>query len=205
MIKNFIILSIISLFFISCTNNSKNINTKYRASTLSFFSNNHYNDLNNAVIELSNQLLLNIKSSNQKNNSFMVTSFVNLNNFKSTSSFGRVISETLINELHTRKFKVIDFRTQDSLSVDNNGEFILTRDTNKLKDEIPQSLLIAGTYSKINEKQIVLNARIVDNFTSEVISTAKVIYTYENCKTMNICFDKKINSYSNTMPIKEDK
>jgi TolB-like protein len=205
MIKKFIILSIFSLLFISCANSAKNINSKYRTSTLSFFSNNHYNDLNNAIIELSNQLLLNIKSSNQRNNNFTVTTFVNLNNFTSTSSFGRVISETLINELHTRRFKVIDFRTQESLNVDNNGEFILTRDTTKLKDEIPQSLLIAGTYSKINEKEIVLNARIVDNFTSEVISTAKVIYTYENCKTMNICFDKKIKPYSNTMPIKEDK
>jgi len=204
MIKNFLILSVITLFFISCTNSNKNINNKYRVSTLSFFSNNHYDDLNNAVIELSNQLLLNIKSSNQKNNKFTVTTFVNLNDFQSTSSFGRVISETLINELHTRNFKVIDFRTQDSLSVDNNGEFILTRDTNKLKDEIPQSLLLAGTYSKINENQIVLNARIVDNFTSEVISTAKVIYTYENCEDMNICFDKNKKPNYSSIPIKED-
>jgi len=203
MIKKILILSIISIFIISCTSNNKNINKKYRTSGMSFFSNNHFDDLNNAIIELSNQLLLNIKSTDQRNNKFIVTTFVNLNDFKSTSAFGRVISETLINELHTRRFKVIDFRTQDSLSVDNSGEFILTRDISKLKDEIPQSLLIAGTYSIINENELVLNARIVDNFTSEVISTAKVLYTYENCKTMSICFDKKIDPA--TMQIKEDK
>jgi len=203
MIKNFLLLSIISIIFISCTTSTKKINKKYRTSALSFFSNNHYDDLNNAVIELSNQLLLNIKSSDQKNNKFIVTSFVNLNDFKSTSAFGRVVSETLINELHTRHFKVVDFRTQDSLSVDSNGEFILTRDLNKLKDEIPQSLLIAGTYSLINKNELVLNARIVDNFTSEVISTAKVIYTYKNCKTMNICLDEK--HYSKSIPIIQDK
>jgi TolB-like protein len=204
MIKKILLTTIILFVFTSCTTStSKHINKKYRTSGFSFFANNHFDDLNNAVIELANQLLLNIKSSNQKNNQFTVTTFVNLNDFESTSSFGRVISETLINELHTRHFKVIDFRTQNDLSVNSDGEFILTRKVDKLKDEIPQSMLIAGTYSIINDKEIVLNARIVDNFTSEVISTAKVIYTYENCKVMNICFNKKV--ISTTMMIEKDK
>jgi TolB-like protein len=204
MIKKFIYLTIISILFISCSASSnKHINKKYRVSGFSFLANNHFDDLNNAVMELANQLLLNIKSSNQKNNQFTVLTFVNLNNFKSTSNFGRVISETLINELHTRHFKVIDFRTQNDLSVNSDGEFILTRDSDKLKDEIPQSMLITGTYSLINENQLVLNARIVDNFTSEVLSTGKVIYTYENCKIMDICFDKKKSI--TTMPVEKDK
>jgi len=191
MIKKLLLLSIITILFTSCGSYPKNINKKYKTSKFSFFANNHYTDLNNAVIELSNQLLLNINSNDKKNNSFTVTTFVSLNDFKSTSSFGRVISETLINELHTRRFKVIDFRTQEALNVDETGEFILTRDTNKLKDEIPQSLLIAGTYSLINKNELVLNARIVDNFTSAVISTAKVIYSFKNCKDMDICFEAK--------------
>jgi len=204
MIKKLIYITIISLLLTSCTaSKSKHINKNYRVSGFSLFANNHFDDLNSAVIELANQLLLNIKASDQKNNQFTVTTFVNLHDFESTSSFGRVVSETLINELHTRHFKVIDFRTQKDLSVNSDGEFILTRKINKLKDEIPQSLLIAGTYSIINDKEIVLNARIVDNFTSEVISTAKVIYTYENCKIMNICFDKKV--ISTTMIIEKDK
>jgi len=203
MIKKIIFTTILLFVFTSCsTSANKHINKNYKTSSFSIFSNNHYDDLNNAIIELSNQLLLNIKSSNQKNNQFTVLTFVDLHNFKSTSSFGRVISETLINDLHTRNFKVIDFRTQNELSVNQTGEFILTRDTKKLKNEIPQSMLITGTYSKINENELVLNARIVDNFSSEILSTGKVIYTYEDCKILDICFDKKVSN--ETMMIKED-
>jgi TolB-like protein len=178
------------------------MNSNYKVSSQSLFSNGVFTDLNVAIAEISNQLLLNISSSQQKNNKFAITTFVNLNDFKQTSRFARVVSESLIDELHTKHFKLLDYRTQDVISVDNNGEFSLTRDTLKLKDEIPNALIVVGTYSIIDKKTIVVNGRIIDNFTSKVLSTAKVLYQYDNCKILEICTDK--NQQINNISISED-
>jgi TolB-like protein len=203
MINKYILISLITIIFTSCTQTKQSMNKNYKVSSNSFFSSSEFTDLNKAIIEISSQLLLNISASKQKNNKFVITTFVNLNNFQETSKFARVISESLIDELHTKKFSLIDYRTQEVLSVDSRGEFTLTRDTSKLRDEIPQSLIIVGTYSLINTNTIVINARIIDNFTSKVISTAKVIYEYEDCRILDICVGSK--KAVNQISISEDK
>jgi len=203
MIKKIFLFSIITLILTSCSQNN-NINNRYRTLPLGLFSNSNYTDLSKAITEISNQLLLNIPYTKQKNNKFVITTFVNLNDFKQTSKFARVISESLIDELHKKRFKILDYRTQDVISVDKNGEFLLTRDTLKLRDEIPQSLLVVGTYSIIDKKTLVINARVIDNFTSIVLSTAKVIYEYEDCKILDICVKKK-NTITSKIQISEDK
>jgi len=202
MIKKIFLFSIITLILTSCSQNN-NINNRYKALPLGFFSNSNFTDLNKAITEISNQLLLNIPYNKQKNNKFVITTFVNLNDFKQTSKFARVISESLIDELHKKRFKILDYRTQDVISVDENGEFLLTRDTLKLRDEIPQSLLVVGTYSIIDKKTLVINGRIIDNFTSVVLSTAKVTYEYEDCKILDICGNKK-NTKTSKIKISED-
>jgi len=203
--KNFLFLSILLVFLSACTNtNYSNINQDYRNTNISLFSNSSFDNIDSAIVEISNQLLLNISSRQQRKNKFVITTFVNLNDFVKTSKIARVISETLINEMHTRKFKIIDFRTQEALSVDKNGEFILTRDVKNLRDEIPESLLVVGTYSIINSSEVIINARVINNFTSEVLSTAKVIYKYNDCKLLNICTQKK-KKLTTYIPVISDK
>lgn len=193
--------------FIGCKQDTQNINSDYKRSNYSFFVDKRFTDLDSAVIEISNQLLLNIPANTQKQNKFIVTTFVDLHTLSKTSPFGRVISESLIDELHSRHFKIVDFRMQEMLTVNANGEFSLTRDTTKLKDEIQESLIVVGTYSIIDDHTVVLNGRIMNTFTSDVISTAKVIYHYKNCAEFNICNDvqkpqpQKVNSFK----ILEDK
>ena len=193
MIKHYILLSIVISLFTACTSNNSNINKKYSDSSSSFFSNTAHNDIESLVSEISNQLLLNISYKNQKYNKFVITTFVNLDNFSKTSKFARVVSESLIDEMHKRRFKIIDFRTQDAISIDKDGTFILTRDVDKLRDEIPESLLIVGTYSKLNDNQLIVNTRIINNFTSQVLSTSKVIYNFTDCQDLNLCKKTIVN------------
>lgn len=202
--KLILLISLIIVFFSSCATNNTNINENYRSSDLSFFNSTSYGELDLVISDISNQLLLNIPVRKQRKNKFVITTFVNLNDFTKTSKLARVISETLINEMHTRKFKIIDYRTQEVISVDGNGEFLLTRNVEKLRNEIPESFLVVGTYSILNANQIILNSRIINNFTSEVISTAKVIYKYSDCKLFNICQEKK-KEEKVYIPIKADK
>ncbi len=147
--------------------------------------------INEAVIELGEQLFLNsFKAEKQKK--IAITSFVNLDKLKNSSTFGRSLSESLINELHTRKFSIIDLRTQKNISINKQGQFYISRDLKKLKKKKDEIYVLVGTYSKFDYKSLVLNARLVNYDTSEVISTARVVYVYEDCSLFNLCTQKKM-------------
>jgi TolB-like protein len=181
----------ISILFTACSQNNTHINNSYKTKSSIFFNtNNTYDDLDTTIGEIANQLLVNIKSSTQKNNKLALTSFVNLNEFTQTSDFGRALGESLFNELHVRKFKLLDYRSLDTILVNKTGEFSLTRDILKLKDSIPEALIVVGTYSLLENNKIVINTRIINNFTSDVLSTSKVVYKYQDCKKFNLCGDK---------------
>ena len=110
---------------------------------------------------------------NKKFNSFkpvLITSFVRLDNFKKTTEFGRVIGESLINELSNRNFNVIEFRGQLAVSY-------ISRNIKKLKDKIENTYVVVGTYSRQFEK-IMLNARVIDNESGRIISSARATYVH---------------------------
>jgi TolB-like protein len=141
-----------------------------------------YQNLNGAIVSIADQLLVS-NISKSKNTSIILTSFVNLENFNKTTTFGKIISESMFNELHIRKFKVTDFRGQDAVSVNENGEFHLTRNIDKLRDHIEATeYVVVGTYVKFEDDSVLINARIIDSETGAVASTARVIYEVKDCK-----------------------
>ena len=117
---------------------------------------------------------------NKKFNSFkpvLITSFVRLDNFKKTTEFGRVIGESLINELSNRNFNVIEFRGQLAVSINAEGEYYISRNIKKLKDKIENTYVVVGTYSRQFEK-VMLNARVIDNESGRIISSARATYVH---------------------------
>ncbi len=156
--------------------------------------NNIYQDLNGVIVAIADQLLTsNIKKQAQTN--LILTSFVNLEQLNNTTTFGRLISESLFNELHIRKFKVTDFRGQDAIVVNANGEFHITRDTKKLKDQIDAvEYIVVGTYSRFENESILINARIMDSLSGELISSARIIYHPKDCSLFNMCNKPRVRS-----------
>ncbi|MEA3512487.1 MAG: FlgO family outer membrane protein [Campylobacterota bacterium] len=135
-----------------------------------------------------------IISEDERPINIILTSFVNLDQFTTTSTFGRIITESMYNELHIRKFKVTDFRGQDAVSVNADGEFHITRDVEKLKDNIAGiEYILVGTYVKFENESILINARILDSTTGTLISSSRVVYTPKECSTYNICKNKDID------------
>jgi len=153
-----------------------------------------YQNLNGAILAIADQLLTsNIKK--QANTRIVLTSLVQLSEFNKTTSFGRIVSESLFNELHIRKFNVTDFRGQDAIVVNKNGEFHITRDTGKLKNQIENSeYILVGTYSRFEDESILINARIMDSLSGELISSARIIYAPKDCKLFDICATKRVSS-----------
>lgn len=198
-------LVVVSLLFIGCTTtnlgqqsvsyNKYVLNNVRNADYTKPYANieNIYQNLNGAIVAVADQLLVSNVSKN-KNTSILLTSFVDLNKLNKTTTFGRLVGESMFNELHVRKFNITDFRGQDAVSVNADGEFHLTRDINKLKDNIETvEHIVVGTYTKFENDTILINARILDSENGSVISTARVIYKPVDCSLFDMCPNKSIN------------
>ena len=107
----------------------------------------------------------------------LITSFVRLDNFKKTTEFGRIVSESLINELSNRGFNIIEFRGQMAVSVNEHGEYFITRNTSKMQEKVVNSFVVVGTYSRQYGK-VMLNARVMDNTTGQIITSARSTYEH---------------------------
>ena len=150
----------------------------------------NHQDLNGAIVAIADQLLTS-NVSKTKNTSIILTSFADLNKLNKTTTFGRLVSESMFNELHVRKFKVTDFRGQDAVSVNADGEFHITRDVKKLKDHIDATeYVVVGTYVKFEHDTVLINARILDSESGAIISTARVIYKPADCSLFDMCIQK---------------
>lgn len=131
--------------------------------------------LESSITSLATQIMRNVKMDTNK--PVLITSFVRLDQFKETSEFGRVISESLINELSNRGFNIIEFRGQMAVSINDQGEYFISRKPHEIKNKIPSTYVVVGTYSRQIGK-IILNARVIDNITGKIISSARSTYNH---------------------------
>lgn len=132
-------------------------------------------NINSTINSLADQLFANKKIHTDK--SVIITSFVQLNEFNTTSEFGRILSESLINDLSNRDFNIIEFRGQLAVSLNKDGEYFLSRKIQKLKEKVPNTYVVVGTYSRQVGK-VMINARLIDNITGKIISSARSTYVH---------------------------
>mgnify|MGYP000247637614 CR=1 FL=1 len=186
-----IIISFINLFIFTGCNLKVNNSLHSKSYEVKVLENKNYNNLSSSINSLSNQLFINnIKQFKQSSDKIAITTFINNENLKSTSTLGRVISESLVNDLHIKGFRIIDLTTKNNLSINNDGIFFLSRDITKLKEKKGNLYVIVGTYSKFDYDSIILNARLIDSETSDVLSTGRVVYTNKDCSILNTCNDE---------------
>ena len=145
------------------------------------------NTLESTIASLATQIMQNRKLDTNK--PVLITSFVRLNQLKETSEFGRVLGESLINELSNKGFEIIEFRGQMAVSVKDEGEYFISRKPHELKSKIPDTYVVVGTYSRQPGK-VMLNARVIDNITGKIITTARATYVHnvkEDCIIFRDC------------------
>ena len=143
--------------------------------------------LESTITSLATQMMRNKKI--DVNKPILITSFVRLDEFKKTTEFGRVVSESLINELSNRGFNITEFRGQMAVSINDEGEYFISRKPHELKNKIPNTYVVVGTYSRQPGK-IMLNARVIDNITGKVITSARATYVHnvkEDCIIFKDC------------------
>jgi TolB-like protein len=128
-------------------------------------------NFNDRMKNLADQLDKNAVA-NSLSNTYIVTSFTNLDRLGDTTALGRLISENLMYGLQMHKWQILEVRLTKGIDVNAAGEFSLSRDVNKLKDEYKISGVVTGTYS-VAEGNLTINARVIDINTGIVISSAQ--------------------------------
>jgi TolB-like protein len=126
---------------------------------------------NDKMMTLANQLDKNAVSKSAQN-TFIVTSFTNLDKLSETTSLGRLIAENLMHGLQVHKWQVFEVRLTKGIDINEAGEFSLSRDISKLKDEYKISGIVTGTYS-VAEGNLTINARVIDINSGIVLSSAQ--------------------------------
>ena len=139
-------------------------------------------NLNSRVIFLADQLVRNIDN-RFRYEPIVVTTFVNLDNMKETSSLGRLIAENLIHELQVRGWKVFDIRLAKDIVVKPQGEFSITRDIRNIRNYYRVNSVISGTYA-ITSNSVIVNARIIDVKSGVVVSTGQIILPIEDVASL---------------------
>lgn len=176
---------------------------RYSGNSTREFYDLHYSALgyiNKLISSMTNQLVNNKDFNDIKNPAIAVTSFVNRRNFEVTSELSDLLSENLIHEIQVRGFKVMDFKLMEGIKVSKDGDFIFTRDVDKLRKKINVDYVLTGTYSSY-EKGTLINARIVDLKTQLILSTAQIMIPSYVSNHLKVYPKKIADFYPNMMEL----
>lgn len=138
--------------------------------------------INANIIFLADQLERNVDAK-MMSQPVVITSFVNLDSMKNTSGLGRLISENLIHELQIRKWRVADVRLSKNILINELGEFSISRDVKKIRDQYRLGSIVTGTYTIVSNS-VVVNARVINIETGLVLSTAQIAIPLGKVDTM---------------------
>jgi len=105
----------------------------------------------------------------------LVCTFVELKKLTRTSSFGRYVAEELMGEMQQRRYPVMEIRKGQAVLIqEKRGEFGLSRNPAEIGQGVAAGAMLTGTYTASRDS-IVVNARIIDNRSSRLLSSATAI------------------------------
>jgi len=107
-----------------------------------------------------------------------ITPFVEYStSLSSVNMLGTILAEEFIFELQRNGLVVVDYKVQDNIEVKGTGDFIFSRDKNKLTLTGVMEYVLVGTLM-YNKQGIWINARIVNIESKKVVSSAKKLVPY---------------------------
>ena len=129
------------------------------------------------VRELADQLIASLPNDALAGFVALPTSFVNQNDFNSSSPLGRYLAEGLIYEFNQRGFPVREYRTDGSITMSEGmGETALARKGKIATAKGKGNALLIGTYHQ-DPDVIFVNARLVRSSDGLVLRTGQVLLT----------------------------
>ncbi len=101
----------------------------------------------------------------------LITSIANVTNLNTSSAFGLMVSEQIGNRISQFGFPVIDIRNRKDIKVrEKTGEFMLSRDVQKISNKHAAGAVLVGTYAAGKDK-VFVSARLVRPEDSRVLAS----------------------------------
>ena len=115
----------------------------------------------------------------------LTTTFVNNNDLKQTSRFGRVIQEHLTSRLTQLGYTVKETKLQNTMSIEpRSGETMLSRHLHEINASQSPQAIVVGTYS-YTDRTMYITTRLVNPATSNIIASVdKQLVMDENVLAM---------------------
>ena len=128
---------------------------------------------------LANELSRNLADADPENGDLgkglLICTFVELKKLSRTSSLGRYVAEQLMNEMQQRHYEVVEIRKSQAVMLqEKRGEFGLSRNPAEVSQMVTAGAMLTGTYTP-SKDSIVINARIIDNRSAKLLSSATAI------------------------------
>lgn len=102
-----------------------------------------------------------------------VASFVDLDSsLGRTNILGNQMAESFITELQEFGIPVMDYKTTGVIHVGQNGDYVFSRNTGELKQNLGIKYVLSGTMT-YNDRGVILNVRMVDMLTKVVVASTK--------------------------------
>ena len=135
--------------------------------------------LHTEIQGLANELFRNLADADPENGDLgkgvLVCTFVELKKLTRTSSLGRYVAEQLMSEMQRHHYEVVEIRKSQAIMLqEKRGEFGLSRNPAELGQAVAAGAMLTGTYTA-SKDSIVINARIIDNRSAKLLSSATAI------------------------------
>lgn len=134
----------------------------------------------NTAIEEAVQRMLDDYPDLHRYTPMVAATFVDIDNLKRSSTFGRMGSELFSSELARSGIAVREVKMRNSLYIEESvGELILSREIRKLVAVHDARAILMGTYA-VGQREVYVSARIVRASDSLVLGTAHFSLTLDN-------------------------
>jgi TolB-like protein len=144
-------------------------------------------EFQDALKQLAAQLFANLEDPDPQSgllaDGIAFTVFSDLKKLTRTSSFGRYLSEQLMTEFQQQGFLVVEVRKSNAIMVmEKRGEYGLSRNLEEIRSAAPARTMLTGTYTVAGD-HIMVNAKILDNKNSAMLSSATVLFAKNRLTT----------------------
>ena len=140
-----------------------------------------------ASYQITDTLETNLKAPISQEAPIIIASFVDINDLKKSSPFGRIMAEQIGSRLSQKGYKIIEMKLrQKSIFVDaeNKGEFLLSRNLQDISNNHSASAVVVGTYAQGYER-VYVTVRIINPKNSIILASCDYEMRFRNYKEMN--------------------
>ena len=102
--------------------------------------------------------------------------------------------------MQVRGYKVIDFKMMQKIKIDKKGDFLFSRDVEKLRKTLNINYALTGTYTEYKDGTVI-NARIINLKTQIVLSTGQVFIPKQTLRRISRNPNRIVNFKPNAVSL----